>query len=82
MACCSLLRACWARQPGTGLMGRSPEPVLAMPMQSLPDMITGSACDWMGSGRSKPPLRSTSRMRPLSPHCTQEVPAGRGLADF
>ena len=53
-------------------MGRTnakvfPLPVFAMPMQSRPPIITGTACAWMGRGRSKPALRNTSATRPLSP---------------
>lgn len=48
-----------------------PEPVSAMPMQSLPDMMIGRAWAWMGIGLSKPDLRMTSRTLPLRPHWFQ-----------
>ena len=56
-----------------------PEPVLAMPMQSRPLMMAGSACAWMGMGLMYFILRSTSSALVCSPHCVQ-VFTGFGLS--
>mmetsp|Transcript_27462 Transcript_27462/g.67484 ORF Transcript_27462/g.67484 Transcript_27462/m.67484 type:complete len:337 (+) Transcript_27462:558-1568(+) len=56
-----------------------PEPVLATPMQSRPDMITGSAWHWIGMGFSKPLRRISSITRLLRPACAQDL-MGRGTS--
>ena len=56
-----------------------PDPVLATPMQSRPDMITGSAWHWMGIGFSNPLRRISSATRLLKPHCAH-VLIGRGTS--
>ena len=48
-----------------------PDPVLAMPITSRPDMMAGRACAWMGMGPVKPSFRSVSRMDERSPHWFQ-----------
>lgn len=42
------------RKSGSRKASVFPEPVLAMPIMSRPDIIMGSACAWIGVGRSKP----------------------------
>mmetsp|Transcript_4212 Transcript_4212/g.17323 ORF Transcript_4212/g.17323 Transcript_4212/m.17323 type:complete len:208 (+) Transcript_4212:3619-4242(+) len=56
-----------------------PDPVFATPMQSRPDMITGSAWHWIGIGLSKPLRRMSSMTRLLRPACAH-VLIGRGTS--
>ena len=62
---------------GAGSPSVLPDPVLATPMTSLPDMMTGSACLWMEKGAAYPRAsssRSTGSGRPVWSH----VKMGRG----
>ena len=77
---CSIGRwSLMCRSMGSTKASVLPEPVLAIPRQSRPDMMAGRAWAWTASGASNPDLRRTSSVRELRPHWFQDL-MGLGTA--